>query len=132
MSVLLVAIPVTKIEKSLEIILIVEFVEQLRNNPDKRLASFQAVFDTYDTEITSYLYPISLFRGSFDNAAAASLFAVPYEKAADSLGMLTEYSLIDFDSKTSRYSQNELVILMCSQLEFLVEIACLCYCSQRS
>jgi hypothetical protein len=50
-----------------------------------------------------------LFRGSFDNYAAASLFNESYEKAEDKLGMLLEYSLIDFDPKTSRYSQNELV-----------------------
>jgi hypothetical protein len=93
----------------------------LKNNPDKLLTNFQAVFDTYDKEITNYLYPVtlpfnvtynskvSLFRGSFDNAAAASLFNESYEKAEDSLGLLLEYSLIDFDPKSSRYTQNELV-----------------------
>jgi hypothetical protein len=41
-----------------------EFIKQLRNNPDKRLASFQAVFDTCDEEITSYLYPVCFYLKS--------------------------------------------------------------------
>lgn len=52
-----------------------------------------------------------MFRGSFDAHAAASVFDEPYDKAVDSLGLLLDHSLIEFDNKTSRYSQNELVKL---------------------
>ena len=65
---------------------------------------------------------MSLFRGSFTNHAAAAVFEEAYDKAEDSLGILLDHSLIEFDSKSSRYTQNELVLFDFNSLTILMII----------
>lgn len=88
-----------------------QLIEQLKTNDDKRLAAFQTAFETYDGEISKYLFPLTLFPGSFDNLAAAALFEEPYDKAEDSLGALLESSVLEFDAHTTRYDFNDLLRL---------------------
>jgi hypothetical protein len=43
-----------------------------------------------------HLLPLSLFLHTFDGAAAASLFGEDYDEAEDALGLLLEFSLVQF------------------------------------
>ncbi len=52
---------------------------------------------------------VSLFPSSFEGTAASFVFGESYSETEDLLGNLLEYSLLEFDQPTSRYSQNDLL-----------------------
>eukprot|EP01127_Copromyxa_protea_P021356 TRINITY_DN7316_c0_g1_i2.p1 TRINITY_DN7316_c0_g1~~TRINITY_DN7316_c0_g1_i2.p1 ORF type:complete len:1039 (-),score=228.48 TRINITY_DN7316_c0_g1_i2:28-2688(-) len=70
-----------------------------------------AVLEESPEEIKEHLMAVSLFPHSFDGAAAASLFSEDYDEAEDSLGLLLEDCLIEFNREVGLYMLHDLVRL---------------------
>ncbi|ELR20016.1 transcriptional regulator, SARP family protein [Acanthamoeba castellanii str. Neff] len=65
--------------------------------------------EEYPPEVYDAMRSLCLFPATFDGCAATALLDKTYEEAEDILGVLLEYSLLDFDLATGRYHMNDLV-----------------------
>eukprot|EP01114_Cavostelium_apophysatum_P017618 TRINITY_DN5286_c0_g1_i1.p1 TRINITY_DN5286_c0_g1~~TRINITY_DN5286_c0_g1_i1.p1 ORF type:complete len:679 (-),score=119.66 TRINITY_DN5286_c0_g1_i1:38-2074(-) len=85
------------------------------SNEEKRMelieSSFETSFDSYPDELKLRHMSLSLFAGPFDGSAAPCMFDETYEEAEDDLRELLDCSLLEFDKKSSRYYQNDLLRL---------------------
>eukprot|EP00005_Dracoamoeba_jomungandri_P002603 CAMPEP_0174257250 /NCGR_PEP_ID=MMETSP0439-20130205/6412_1 /TAXON_ID=0 /ORGANISM="Stereomyxa ramosa, Strain Chinc5" /LENGTH=1081 /DNA_ID=CAMNT_0015340255 /DNA_START=174 /DNA_END=3419 /DNA_ORIENTATION=+ len=90
-------------------------IERLKGDERMSLVphSFVTSFSSYDPQIQQHLMTISVFPGSFDGAAATSVFKESYVTTQDNLGLLLDYGLLDFDVTKCRYQQNDLLRHFC-------------------
>lgn len=92
---------------------IAAMIKKLENNDVQLMAMLESSLGVADEEYPPEVYDamrsLCLFPATFDGCAATALLDKTYEEAEDILGVLLEYSLLDFDLATGRYHMNDLV-----------------------
>jgi tetratricopeptide (TPR) repeat protein len=79
-------------------------------------AALQSSYDLLSDELRQKFRFLAVFPDTFDQAAAAAVWALPLENAVDALSVLLAYSLIEFDETINRYSLHDLVRLFVGEL----------------
>lgn len=85
-------------------------------------ASLSLSYDLLNEEMQSKWRMLSIFPATFDVKAAASVWGVERDKAADVLGELIKYSLVDYEASSERYSLHDLVRVFAESKLSKVEI----------
>ena len=71
-------------------------------------ASLSLSYDLLDVEMQSRWRMLGVFPASFDVEAVAGVWGVDRDEAADVLGDLVKYSLVDYEPSSDRYSLHDL------------------------
>ena len=71
-------------------------------------ASLQSSYDLLAAHLQSRWRMLSVFPASFDAPAAGAIWSLPPDAAAETLGDLRKYSLVEWDAKTRRFSLHDL------------------------
>jgi tetratricopeptide (TPR) repeat protein len=72
-------------------------------------ASISLSYGLLDAEAQKRWRMLGVFPESFDGAAAAAVWGAEKNSAEDTLGMLTQYSMLEWDAKRSRYRLHDLM-----------------------
>jgi tetratricopeptide (TPR) repeat protein len=79
-------------------------------------AALQSSYDLLDPDMQQRFRFLAVFPESFDLKAAAAVWDTETEGAQDALGVLLNYSLVDFSTTSSRYRLHDLVRVFTGQL----------------
>lgn len=79
-------------------------------------AALQLGYDLLDENLQRYFRLLAVFPGSFDRAAAASVWELEDNSAADILGELLRLNLIEYNSLTRRFKLHDLTRLFAGRL----------------
>jgi tetratricopeptide (TPR) repeat protein len=72
-------------------------------------ASISLSYGLLDAEAQKRWRMLGVFPEAFDGAAAATVWSVEKHTAEDSLGLLTQYSMLEWNEKTRRYRLHDLM-----------------------
>src|ERR1700682_1922694 len=78
-------------------------------------AALQSSYELLPERLQRRFRFLAVFPDTFDQAAAAAVWAMKEDEAQDRLSKLLAYSLIDFDETSRRYSLHDLVCLFADQ-----------------
>jgi hypothetical protein len=89
-----------------------EYLERLRINRSKELdeaaASLRVSYDLLEPELQKLWRLLGIFPGSFDRAAAATVWANEENATAETLEQLYETSMVEWNNSTHRYRLHDL------------------------
>ena len=79
-------------------------------------ASLQLSYELLEENLQGYFRLLAVFPGSFDKAAAASVWELEGSSAADILGELLRFNLIEYNSLTRRFKLHDLARLFAGRM----------------